>query len=157
VPEKPKSELMGGLHESISRRRMLKRIGTGAAIAWSAPILTSLTTPAFAQYPPPRCDPTTCDGDCIGGFTQCGNCDIDFAEICACDVDTEARCSCFCGGVTCATLTPCADSSDCNGGERCFVGTCCSGGVCIPPCDGGYRPERTTARAAHGLGPLGPR
>ena len=32
----------------ISRRRMLKRIGAGAAVAWSAPIITSLHTPAFA-------------------------------------------------------------------------------------------------------------
>lgn len=35
----------------ISRRRMLKRIGAGAAVAWTAPILTSVRVPAFAQYP----------------------------------------------------------------------------------------------------------
>jgi hypothetical protein len=36
----------------ISRRRLIKRIGTGAAVAWTAPILTSLRVPAFAQSPP---------------------------------------------------------------------------------------------------------
>jgi hypothetical protein len=35
----------------ISRRRMLKRIGAGAAVAWTAPIITSVRTPAWAQYP----------------------------------------------------------------------------------------------------------
>jgi hypothetical protein len=39
----------------ISRRKALKRIGAGAAIAWSAPIMTSLRTPAFAQGSPPGC------------------------------------------------------------------------------------------------------
>ncbi len=37
--------------EGISRRRMLKRIGAGAAIAWSAPVLTSFRAPAFAVSP----------------------------------------------------------------------------------------------------------
>lgn len=37
-------------HDSISRRTMLKRLGAGAAVAWSVPVLTSLRTPAFAQY-----------------------------------------------------------------------------------------------------------
>ena len=35
----------------ISRRRMLKRIGAGAAVAWTAPIITSVRVPAFAQSP----------------------------------------------------------------------------------------------------------
>jgi len=145
---------MGGLHESISRRRMLKRIGTGAAIAWSAPILTSLRTPAFAQYP--RCSPATCDGNCDDGFQQCGSCDIELPAECVCDVSTENDCSCFCGGVFCDSLTPCTSSAQCTGGQRCFVGTCCGGGVCIPPCDGGYaRPDRATTTAAHGMTPLG--
>jgi CHRD domain-containing protein len=45
-PEEP--QLAGG----ISRRRMLKRIGAGAAIAWTAPIITSVRVPAFAQASP---------------------------------------------------------------------------------------------------------
>jgi hypothetical protein len=57
----------GGTRDAISRRKMLKRMGAGAAVAWSAPILTSVSTPAFASYPPvrPLCviDPST--GDCI--------------------------------------------------------------------------------------------
>lgn len=35
----------------ISRRKMLKRVGAGAAVAWTAPILTSVSVPAYAQSP----------------------------------------------------------------------------------------------------------
>jgi hypothetical protein len=38
----------------ISRRRMIKRIGAGAAVAWTAPVLMSVRVPAFAQSPPCR-------------------------------------------------------------------------------------------------------
>lgn len=41
-------ELQAG---GVSRRKMLKRIGAGAAVAWTAPIITSVRTPAWAQYP----------------------------------------------------------------------------------------------------------
>jgi len=37
---------------AISRRRMIKRIGAGAAVAWTAPVLMSVRVPAFAQSPP---------------------------------------------------------------------------------------------------------
>jgi len=49
--------------EGISRRRMLKRIGVGAAIAWTAPVLTSIHTPAFAASLGP-CDWSVCVGLC---------------------------------------------------------------------------------------------
>jgi CHRD domain-containing protein len=43
IPEEPQG--VGG----ISRRRMLRRIGAGVAVAWTAPILTSVRVPAYAQ------------------------------------------------------------------------------------------------------------
>src|SRR2546422_11153148 len=42
----------GDRKHSLSRRKMLKRIGAGAAIAWTTPILSSVHTPAFAQASP---------------------------------------------------------------------------------------------------------
>jgi hypothetical protein len=45
-PEEPQGA--GG----ISRRRMLRRMGAGVAIAWTAPILTSVRVPAYAQVSP---------------------------------------------------------------------------------------------------------
>jgi hypothetical protein len=49
-----------GTRNEISRRRMLTRIAAGAAVGWSVPVLTTVRTPAFAQYPPPedRTSPT---------------------------------------------------------------------------------------------------
>jgi CHRD domain-containing protein len=44
-PEEPQ---VGG---GISRRQMLQRIGAGAAVAWTAPVLMSVKSPAFAQSP----------------------------------------------------------------------------------------------------------
>jgi hypothetical protein len=42
---------------------MLKRIGVGAAVAWSAPIITSINTPAFAASGAPctGCAPFDCN------------------------------------------------------------------------------------------------
>jgi Cu/Zn superoxide dismutase len=45
-PEEPQGA--GG----ISRRRMLRRMGAGVAVAWTAPILTSVRVPAYAQTSP---------------------------------------------------------------------------------------------------------
>ena len=36
---------------AISRRRLIKRLGAGAAVAWSAPVLMSVKVPAFSQSP----------------------------------------------------------------------------------------------------------
>src|SRR5207249_650607 len=36
---------------AISRRHLVKRIGAGAAVAWTAPVLLSLKVPAFAASP----------------------------------------------------------------------------------------------------------
>jgi hypothetical protein len=53
----------GQFEHDLSRRRMLKRIGLGAAVAWSAPVLTSFQAPAFAVSPP-LCDWSVCVGLC---------------------------------------------------------------------------------------------
>jgi hypothetical protein len=72
---------MGSPHgvEGISRRRALKRIGAGAAIAWSAPIITTMRTSAFAQSAPPEClrcipydcnNPSFCPQPCFSFCVQ---------------------------------------------------------------------------------------
>jgi CHRD domain-containing protein len=43
IPEEPQGA--GG----ISRRKMLRRMGAGITVAWTAPILTSVQVPAYAQ------------------------------------------------------------------------------------------------------------
>ncbi|SRR6266511_1969042 len=119
--------------DGISRRKMLKRVGAGAAIAWSAPILTSIGTPAFAQY---------------GGCASC-----DAGQVCTPDCDVvrvchgNANCGCFrnvdtsgccCGDLKdgfCASFPPCTTGADCAGfpGTVC-VASCCPTGICISPC-----------------------
>jgi CHRD domain len=46
IPEEPQGA------GDISRRKMLKRVGAGVAVAWTAPILTSVRVPAYAQVSP---------------------------------------------------------------------------------------------------------
>jgi hypothetical protein len=115
---------------SISRRRMLKRIGAGAAIAWSAPVLTSIRAPAYAQTP--TCD--ACAGDFCGGQTQCGD-QPPFGCFCAQIVGREPTCFCYHDDI-CDNRTRCPNGqSDCPAGQTC-VHTCCDNPtpVCFGPC-----------------------
>src|SRR5919201_1570240 len=96
--------------EGISRRRMLKRIGAGAAVAWSAPILTSLKTPAFAATPTCQCSAQQCDVLSPCGI-NCG-CFQNQAGGCAC-VDLKDG--------FCASFNPCNTAADCAPGEVCFL------------------------------------
>jgi hypothetical protein len=114
--------------DGTSRRRVLKRIGAGAAVAWTAPILTSIRSPAFAQSP--TCGP--CEGDFCGGQSQCGN-DPPFGCFCAQIVGREPTCFCY-SDDSCANRTRCPNGqSDCPAGETC-VHTCCDDPV--PVCFG---------------------
>jgi hypothetical protein len=148
VSEKMDEGLQGLSHDGISRRRMLKRIGAGAAIAWSAPVLTSLRTPAFAQVSPGACPAWNC-GDPI---TECGGTPCGLGP-CVCDVDTEGKPFCW-DNIFCSDgATPCSSSSECPSGWRCS--TNCCGQTCLPECGtcgpGGSLPSRKTAgRSAAG-------
>jgi hypothetical protein len=106
--------------KSISRRSMLKRVGAGAAVAWSAPILTSLRAPAFAQGTP------VCEPGCPA--CQFG---LPCSQNCAC---VGVPVDCFCSGLgTCFTEGDpiCRQDSDCDP-------FCGPGGRCAP-C--GFIPE----------------
>ena len=122
--------------DGISRRRMLKRIGAGAAIAWSAPILTSLRVPAFAQYTSsacPECFTLDCgttsffDCFCVAGSSGALFCANDF----------------FCGDTP-----PCQTDANCPQGWACQTAPCAGfcGPVCVPPCG-------TQAATTTGTGP----
>src|SRR6266498_5669809 len=80
----------------ITRRRMLKRIGAGAAVAWTAPILTSIRAPAFAASPICGAPCTTCFA--VGSSAVCGS---DGNGDCLCSQDVDGNC--FCGSdIACA-------------------------------------------------------
>jgi hypothetical protein len=118
--------------DGISRRRMLKRIGAGAAIAWSAPVLTSLKAPAFAATPTPAC--TQCAGDFCLGQTICGA-EPPFGCGCGQLVGSEPNCFCYHDDL-CFNRLRCRAQSDCPTGQTC-VHTCCDSGLgqrCWDPC-----------------------
>lgn len=127
------------VRNSVSRRRMLKRAGVGAAIVWSAPVLTSLATPAHAETPvctscPP---PGPREQPCNFGpevEPRCGASGP--ANICSClrDVDTG---QCFCHEfVNCGDprVTP-TNGGDCPRGWH-LAFACCDGqrALCYPEC-----------------------
>lgn len=106
--------------KGISRRSLLKRFGAGAAIAWTAPVLTSFRAPALGQSSPvcqpgcPRCNfGQNCGGDCacVGIPVECfcadfGACQFEI-PICQSDADCEAQ---FGPGSRCA---PCVFDPEC--------------------------------------------
>ena len=119
--------------EGISRRKMLKRIGAGAAIAWTAPVLTSIKTPAFAAScgPPSPCPPENCGCSPCAGAIPCNG-----SSSCNCWLKGDGSyCVCaafvqFCGD--CGSC-PSGCDNECAGGCAC-VQTCC-GFTCAPtPC-----------------------
>jgi hypothetical protein len=131
---------LDGMGKEISRRKMLKRIGAGAAIAWTAPVLTSLRTPAFAQRYQ-ACP--TCGGGCEGQGPACGE-SGPFAA-CLCNIPSEGGCFCY-ELHSCLEGTACTSTADCAGfgaGDWRCITTCC-GTVCRPPC-GTNLPESADA------------
>lgn len=71
-------------HQGVDRREALKRIGTGAAVTWTAPIVLSLRTPSWAQYPDcPSCRPF----DCVPPHPRC-------KDECLCIETVDGDCFC---------------------------------------------------------------
>jgi hypothetical protein len=107
--------------DRISRRRMLKRIGTGAAVAWTAPVITSIAAgPAYAATATCGCLSDPC-------LNACGA----PGQGCLCAHTTNSGCACFIP----ACLGPCANDSDCGAGFAC-VQTCCGPPTCAQFCAG---------------------
>jgi hypothetical protein len=127
---RPQDPYLEGSEAAISRRRLLKRIGAGAAVAWSAPVLTSIRTPAFAQYSGSRCDPgQECVPDCdvlrpCQGNPNCGCFRMRHFDVCYCGDLRDGFCDSF---------PPCETQGECPAGEVC-VESCCPTGICMPPC-----------------------
>jgi hypothetical protein len=118
---------------SISRRRLLKRLGAGTVVAWSAPILTSVRTPAFAQYP------TVCDcseSDCVPPvqhFEHCG-------PLLQCDCWRLKGGGCVCADHGAGCSSQGCDNVPCPPGFVCVFSCCIDFGqgtdrhICVRPC-----------------------
>jgi hypothetical protein len=122
----------------VSRRKMLKRIGAGAAIAWTAPILTSIRTPAFATGG--FCTggvPCQATGDPCFGQTPCGT------QGCFCNENVTNGVpngnSC-CTVPTDCTNQDCTNNADCPPGQVCQA-TCCANPKCFVVCTSSNAPR----------------
>jgi hypothetical protein len=118
-------------NERISRRDMLKKLGAGAAVAWTAPVVASFGARAFAS---PHGLKRRC-GD--GGNWSCGDSQLICGfrgpfDLCLCDLDTEGRLSCW-QDFSC-DAQDCVSTADCPTGYRCFPDTCCGTPKCAPIC-----------------------
>jgi hypothetical protein len=125
--------------QPISRRRMLKRVGVGTAIAWSTPIISSIRMPAYAQGSP-LCSPTFCGPNfdfCDPGAPVCPlplGCP---AAICSVMNDNSCICWDF---AFCTCPTPvCQSDADCGPGFKCGptepdCESCCGRVACYHPC-----------------------
>jgi len=110
---------MGVSDEGLSRRRMLKRIGAGAAVAWSAPILTSIKTPAFAASA--QCVPfDICgNGNFCGPSSPCGPLPPGCPGA-GCTVLLDNSCLCWDSGYFCdPDGSTCQSDAECVPGYRC--------------------------------------
>lgn len=128
------------IQSRISRRRMIKRLGAATAVAWTAPVLSTVgATPAFAQPTPcPDCVPLGQPRD-VHCFQQppCG--DEPTGNPCSCVRTVEDTCFCHsCIRTPCGAI--CTSSSQCPAGWQCAL-SCCSQADnefrCLPPCGGG--------------------
>jgi len=141
--------------KKISRRAMLRNIGIAGAVAWAAPVLTSL--PASAA--PRGKAKDLCagiDGNCNNGFTPCGTCSSDVGDgsFCFEVLNNKGKVSPYnycTEDVFCAEAQPCSVGSDCPTGYKCITSNGCTGcgpvgGVCSKKCptglSGSPRPSR---------------
>jgi len=136
---------------TISRRKLLKRAGVGAAAVWSVPFLAS---PASADVGieslRQRCtDPTpTCNSTC--GAVGCGSKN---GKACFCypgakGANTGSGC-CECAGNTfCSQSPPCTSNANCPRGWKCTFNCC--GETCVPPCGQGIAQVGGAAKTAAG-------
>jgi hypothetical protein len=109
----------------MDRRRLLGRMGAGAAIVWTAPMIDTFASSAAAQSAPSPCTSSCASPDICG--VECGS-------GCLCGVLATGGCACFtpvCDG------PPCGTNADCPPGWACVAaGTCCGSDTafCAPLC-----------------------
>ena len=132
----------------ISRREMLRNIGIAGAVAWAAPVLTSL--PASASVD--KCKKKKAKKICKGippacPATQCGTCGSFGAAYCF----QGANGATYCGSDFSCADPVCSTDADCKSqgaGNLCVINSCCgSGGVCTTRCCSGLAGPRGRVKA----------
>jgi hypothetical protein len=132
---------------------MLKGLGIGAAVAWSAPVLSSLGTPAFAApevsagklclRAAKQTGQATC-WVCPASNSPCGS-----TGQCLCFTNVKGCCSCS-NDFFCGDTGNCVNKGDCPAGYDCGPTCCADGNDCLPPCSGARPDYRRRGRYASG-------
>jgi hypothetical protein len=146
----------------LSRRELLRTIGIAGAVAWAAPVVTSLPAGASAAGPAKR----LCrgkDGNCDIGWVQCSDSCGDEFSYCFEHFNKNgvvARHAVCADDFFCDEATPCTSSLDCGQGQTCATNTSCDcfngRGFCTPKCGhasarpGDRRGARRLGRRASG-------
>jgi hypothetical protein len=157
------------VEEKLSRRELLRDLVAVGALAWVAPIATSL--PAGASTDGKRKCKRVCrnkNADCNHGFTPCSsqlNCPSEAGDGGYCFTTTENTKRCcanqYCSDVGGPGGFGCVSSNQCPSGYVCVTKNGCTGcgdsfGICFPLCkkchldDWPPRPVRRLGRTAAG-------
>jgi hypothetical protein len=141
----------------LSRRSALKRIGAGAAIAWSAPAMMSVARPVSAgsaqpcgpcPQPAACCDPAFGAAPAACGGSTIEPCSDPFnLSLCFCGPGPDG--SCVCAQNNFGTGGDCTGPGQCPPGEVCA--SVCGGTFCLTACGAG-----AGGAAAGGSSPLKP-
>ena len=132
----------------ISRRELIRNVGIAGAVAWAAPVLTSLPASASVDKCKKKKAKKLCkggSGDCTFGFTPCGTCSSDVGDGSYCFTDTGGYLICA-EDVFCSEAGTCSVDADCKAqglGNTCITVNGCTGcgssfGVCSTRCCTGF-------------------
>ncbi len=116
-----------------SRAKALRYMGTGAAVAWTAPMIMTGTAEATVANQKVCAKAAIRNAGQGGSDSPCGVCagQVDCGSGCFCLI-TSTGC-CFCHQPSSCALTTCRNKRDCPAGWECAY-SCCGGLLCIPPC-----------------------
>jgi hypothetical protein len=122
-------ELNREVQDRISRRRMIKRLGAATAVAWTAPVLSTLgKVPALsAQQPCAGCAPLPPGNAHCAASSICGSDQPSGNNPCDCRTTPQGQCFCH-SCLFCDTLPGggqvCASSAECPTGWGCVLTDC---------------------------------
>ena len=142
------------------RRTVIKGAAAGVAAVWAAPVVSSVTSPAYAAgsvgNPNPECIGANCD---TFGPSSSANPD------CVCTTTATGGGFCVPGSTRCDVGPECgpAPGFSCPDGSICVVDTCCGFPVCTPldlnancpPITAAPGTARAAVRQSTGAGTIG--
>src|SRR5579871_3039096 len=121
----------GGKDGGLTRRRMIKGLGAGVAVAWIAPAVVAVTPAAAAAVSATTC--SSCSPNCDAPV-PCGTCAN--GRVCGCRPTVGYQFPCFCheDPMACSDVPTC-ETGACPPGLVCVVTTCCNPSmICVPLC-----------------------